>query len=306
MTSTLETTKSALWPQSPVPQVKGTAWQWQIATLRQLSSLRAELRTLWRSAGCDDATSDDPVSDRILLAVDELASNGLRHGADPVLARLVATAEGWLIDISDGATGQAPEPAIGRDAALGGLGLHLVAELTASRGWAVVAGRKHVWAFLPLDMNDRLPRPAGHGRGVDQPGAREPEDVADGDLELTSLTGLGAGAAPARGIVSDSALQPSTCPRGQERQSSDSDPFPIPSEPGLWAALTRTLFSQQRALANARRAVERDLRVAAQRQEAGRAFSGAAETTTAQASSISHHRRPADWRPTRRNGRSCP
>jgi anti-sigma regulatory factor (Ser/Thr protein kinase) len=232
MTSTLETTKSTLWPQAPVPQVRGTAWQWQITTLRQLSHVRADLRTRLRSAGCDDATGDDPVGERILLAVDELASNGLRHGADPVRARLVATPAGWLIDISDGATDQVPDPAVGRDTAVGGLGLYLVAELTADRGWAAVAGRKHVWAFVPLDRGDPIPRAAGDRRDVDQPGS-----VA----------------------------------------------VPLPAEPGRWAALTRTLFSQNRALANARRAVERDLRAAAQREEAGRALSGDAGTTPARA-----------------------
>lgn len=39
-----------------------------------------------------------------------------------------------------------PRPAIGRDPALGGMGLHLVAELTDRRGWTVVGDRKHVWA----------------------------------------------------------------------------------------------------------------------------------------------------------------
>jgi anti-sigma regulatory factor (Ser/Thr protein kinase) len=150
MSPTLETTSSTLWPLSPVPQTGGTTWQWQISTLRQLSGVRADLRARLRSAGCDGATGGgDPVSDRILLAVEELASNGLRHGADPVHVRVVATADGWLIDISDGATEQGPQPAVGRDPALGGMGLHLVVELTVGRGWAVTGGRKHVWASLP-------------------------------------------------------------------------------------------------------------------------------------------------------------
>ena len=138
------------WPQCRVPQTRGTTWQWQITTLRQLSSLRVDLRARLRSAGCDEISGDrDPVSDRILLIVEELASNGLRHGAEPVHVRIVATADGWLIDISDGATEQVPQPAVGRDPALGGMGLHLVAELTTGRGWFVIAGRKHVWASLP-------------------------------------------------------------------------------------------------------------------------------------------------------------
>jgi anti-sigma regulatory factor (Ser/Thr protein kinase) len=149
MSPTLETTSSTLWPHSPVPRTQGITWQWQITTLRQLTSVRVDLRARLRSAGCYDAAGNgDSVCDRILLVVEELASNGLRHGADPVHARVVATADGWFIDISDGATEQGPQLAIGRDPALGGMGLHLVAELTVSRGWAVTGGRKHVWASL--------------------------------------------------------------------------------------------------------------------------------------------------------------
>jgi anti-sigma regulatory factor (Ser/Thr protein kinase) len=225
MTSTLETTKSTLWPQAAVPRVRGTAWQWQITTLRELSGVRADVRDLLRSAGCDDA-GDDPVSERILLALDELASNGLRHGAEPVRARLVATPGNWLIDISDAAAHQAPAPAVGRDAALGGLGLYLVAELTDRRGWAVIGGRKHVWASVPAQVGDRSHRASEDRRAVDRP-------------------------------------------------ASDPAPGPVPSWTGRWATLTRTLFSQQRALANARWAVERDRRAAAQREEADRALSGA-------------------------------
>jgi hypothetical protein len=289
MTSTLETTKSTLWPQSSVPSAPGTAWQWEITTLRQLSGLRTDLRTRLRSVGCDDATGGDvtddgdPVSDRILLAVEELASNGLRHGVDPVHVQVVATADGWLIDVSDGATEQRPHPAFGRDPARGGMGLHLVAELTGSQGWAVVDGRKHVWAFLPLGMSDRIPRAPWQGRGGDQPGPHGPEDVAEGDAQLTSWKGHGPGAPPTPGAPADSTRQPSRCPPGKERQSSDSVPVPLPSGAGRWAALTQALSPQRRALANARRAVDRDQRAAAQREEAGRALLAAAGTRMAQA-----------------------
>lgn len=64
------------------------------------------------------------------------------------------TGDGWLIDVSDGAADQGPLPAVGRDPALGGMGLHLVAELTAGHGWATIASRKHVWAYLTLGESD--------------------------------------------------------------------------------------------------------------------------------------------------------
>jgi hypothetical protein len=124
-----------------------TAWQWQVSSVAQLPALRAGLRARL-GARCDDQDTGDPVGDRIVLAVDELASNGLRHGLAPVTARIAETAHGWLIDISDLAIDHGPEPAVGRDRALGGMGLYLVAALTAGRGWSVVGGHKHVWACL--------------------------------------------------------------------------------------------------------------------------------------------------------------
>ena len=45
--------------------------------------------------------------------------------------------------------------AIGRDAALGGMGLHLVARLSCAYGWAVDGDRKVVWALIAY----RLPAP---------------------------------------------------------------------------------------------------------------------------------------------------
>jgi anti-sigma regulatory factor (Ser/Thr protein kinase) len=296
MHSKLETTKPALWPQSPMPQTQGTAWQWRITTLRQLSTLRADLRTRLRSAGCDDSSGDDgiPVRDRILLAVDELASNALRHGAEPVHARVMATTDGWLIDISDGATDQGPHPAMGRDPAMGGMGLRLVAELTTGHGWAVIAGRKHVWASLAPrhDLPDAS-RHLGSARRRST-GVANPEDVADGDVQHPSLTGRTMQEAPTCGVVGGFTRQPSTYPSGRERQSIDPVPLPPPSRPGRWAALTWMLSPHRRALANARRAVERDLRAAAQREEAGRALTDAAGTTTAQ--SVEHQSPPATGR----------
>jgi hypothetical protein len=135
-----------LWPRRPLPDAdgEGVVWKWQLSSVAQLRALRAELRRRLRSAHGDD----DEVDEQILLAVDELASNGLRHGTAPVGARIVGTTRGWLIDITDRATGQAPEPATDRDPALGGMGLHIVARLSALHGWTVAAGRKHVWALL--------------------------------------------------------------------------------------------------------------------------------------------------------------
>jgi anti-sigma regulatory factor (Ser/Thr protein kinase) len=100
-------------------------------------------------AGSRGADARD-LYDRLILALDELASNALRHGGGGgVCAVLRATAEAWLIDVSDCASTRPPRPAVGRDPSEGGLGLYLIAELSTSHGWYAQDGCKHVWALLP-------------------------------------------------------------------------------------------------------------------------------------------------------------
>ena len=154
---------TSLWPCIPVPVSEGTAWQWQVTSTAQLCALRREVTRAVRTKAADrsvgdgpenenesgDGDGDETIGDRMLLAVDELAANGLRHGTVPVTARIVRDQRGWLVDVSDGNTRHGPEPAVGRDPALGGMGLHLVAALSTGHGWAVEDGRKHVWACLP-------------------------------------------------------------------------------------------------------------------------------------------------------------
>ena len=83
-----------------------------------------------------------------MLAFEELTSNGLRHGGRPVHVSVTADAHGWLIDVTDSSVDRPPTPAVDRDPAHGGLGLHLVARLSTGHGWFVQGGRKHVWACL--------------------------------------------------------------------------------------------------------------------------------------------------------------
>ena len=45
-------------------------------------------------------------------------------------ALVVAGPSGWLLDLSDEAPERPPVPAVDRDPALGGMGLHLVAQLS--------------------------------------------------------------------------------------------------------------------------------------------------------------------------------
>ena len=84
----------------------------------------------------------------VLLAFEELASNGLRHGRPPVHVTVTAAGAGWLLEVSDAAADRPPTPAVGRDPVHGGLGLHLVARLCTAHGWIPRNGRKHVWAHV--------------------------------------------------------------------------------------------------------------------------------------------------------------
>lgn len=130
-----------------MPASDGVAWQWQVTSLAQLPGVRAALRA--RLSSERGRGSLESLSDRVVLAADELTSNGLRHGVPPVTLRVAATRTGWLIDVTDLAVAHGPQPAVDRDRARGGMGLHLVTELSTDRGWAVSGDHKHVWAYVP-------------------------------------------------------------------------------------------------------------------------------------------------------------
>jgi anti-sigma regulatory factor (Ser/Thr protein kinase) len=142
----------ALWATRARPETPDTAlWHGEPTTLAELRAMRMQLRELLRSRGRPPGAADDDV-DRLLLAVEELVSNALRHGGTPVRATVSTTPTGWLLEVSDAAGDSPPVPAVGRDAALGGLGLYLVAQLSGAHGWAAAEeGRKVVWARVDLE-----------------------------------------------------------------------------------------------------------------------------------------------------------
>lgn len=133
------------WPLCPPPAVHGRAYQWQLSSVAQLPTARADLRELLTASASSGV--DESLEGRCLLTFEELASNGLRHGLQPVQARVIAAVEGVLVEVSDSLPERPPKPAAGRDPAFGGLGLPLVARLTAAHGWLPSAGRKSVWAY---------------------------------------------------------------------------------------------------------------------------------------------------------------
>jgi anti-sigma regulatory factor (Ser/Thr protein kinase) len=145
-----------MWPLRALPDGRGEVWRWDLGAVSELPAARAGLRT--RLCGVGFPTDEDNDADEsLVLAFDELASNALRHGESPVVATVVAGSGGWLLDVSDHAAEDMPTPAVGRDPAQGGMGLYLVARMSAAHGWYVDGGLKHVWACLPTTIDDREP-----------------------------------------------------------------------------------------------------------------------------------------------------
>jgi serine phosphatase RsbU (regulator of sigma subunit)/anti-sigma regulatory factor (Ser/Thr protein kinase) len=117
--------------------------RWAPRTPEDLTAYRLQLAELASAVARPAAEA----AERLELVFEELVSNGLRHGRGRVEVTVSATGTGWLLEVIDAAGDTPPAPAIDRDAALGGLGLYLVARLSSAHGWApAAAGGKVVWA----------------------------------------------------------------------------------------------------------------------------------------------------------------
>ncbi len=132
-----------MWP-SASPPPAAPALTWTLRDVAELPAVRAQLR---RHTVAD--ASDADALDQLVLALDEMASNALRHGGGEVRATVRLTDDAFLIEVSDQAATAPPTPAVGRDPSEGGLGLYLIAEMATEHGWYVESGHKFVWALLP-------------------------------------------------------------------------------------------------------------------------------------------------------------
>lgn len=139
-------TAGPIWPSASPPPAT-SALHWELRDIAQLPRVRAELRR--HAAAQAPAAADADLVDQVVLALDEMASNALRHGGGGVAAEVRLTEDAYLIDVSDQAATSPPAPAVDRDPSEGGLGLYLIAELATRHGWYVRNGQKHVWALLP-------------------------------------------------------------------------------------------------------------------------------------------------------------
>lgn len=122
-------------------------WQQPLAGLSALPMVRADVRQLLPRRDPDSTGPPEWVED-LILVVDEISSNGLRHGTAPVHAALWTDGADWLICVTDSAAHSGPVPAEGRAPGAGGHGLYLVADLTSACGWHTEDDHKTVWARL--------------------------------------------------------------------------------------------------------------------------------------------------------------
>jgi anti-sigma regulatory factor (Ser/Thr protein kinase) len=135
------------WPSSPPPPAVD-GWHWELSHVSELPRVRSQLRRGLAEQSHGDAAAIE-LDEAVVLAFDEMASNALRHGGGGVRARVQQTADAWLIEVRDSAPHSPPQPAVGRDPSLGGLGLYLIAEMANDHGWHLTDGQKSVWALLP-------------------------------------------------------------------------------------------------------------------------------------------------------------
>jgi two-component sensor histidine kinase len=126
-------------------------WHHELDSLAQLVHLRARLRAELTGSATVVHPEREHWSERMVLVVDELASNALRHGIPPAGATLSRSGDQWMIAVSDSAAGVPPLPAEGRDPGRGGFGLYLVADLAQRHGWCTAGRQKVLWALLTAD-----------------------------------------------------------------------------------------------------------------------------------------------------------
>lgn len=141
-------TAGPYWPSASPPPAT-PALLWDLSHIAELPQVRAELRRHATTRAHADDGMDADLRDQLILALDEMASNALRHGGGVVRAAVRTTPDAFLIEVSDSAADAPPSPAVDRDPSQGGLGLYLIAELSTAHGWYVHDGAKYVWALLP-------------------------------------------------------------------------------------------------------------------------------------------------------------
>ncbi len=149
-----------LWARRPVPTAGPDAvpvGRWEPATPMDVTTIRRRLTAALHGGDRRWAAVSGGAEERLLLCVEELASNALRHGRPPVQVDLTAFDHYWLLTVGDAAVEAPLTPAVDRDAADGGLGLYLVARICGAHGWTVETARKVAWVRIDYTRAEAPP-----------------------------------------------------------------------------------------------------------------------------------------------------
>ncbi|SDH17863.1 ATP-binding protein [Klenkia brasiliensis] len=126
-------------------------WSWSPRGLEDLAHVRRQFR-----ANITDPSErsrlprlDEDRIEQCVLALEELMSNGLRHGRPPVEVEVCAAPGGVLILVHDRDTENPPRPTSTRDPSEGGMGLGMVAHVALACGWTTEGDCKTVWSLMP-------------------------------------------------------------------------------------------------------------------------------------------------------------
>ncbi len=90
------------------------------------------------------------VLDDAILVMSELATNAVRYGAEPIVARATVRDDTLILAVEDARASDLPYPRVLTATEPNGRGMHLVAAMAARWGWDRSAHAKIVWAELPL------------------------------------------------------------------------------------------------------------------------------------------------------------
>ncbi|WP_299960611.1 ATP-binding protein [uncultured Modestobacter sp.] len=139
---------------TPAPPAADSRLTLELATLALLSRVRRQVRSFLQDsldsdggAGCGPDEAQDAVESAILV-IDELASNAVRHGLAPASLHVCDEPGRWVVMVTDSAPHRRPTPARDRPAEAGGMGLYVVADLTAEHGVHYAPAHKIVWVCI--------------------------------------------------------------------------------------------------------------------------------------------------------------
>ncbi|MGY1661200.1 ATP-binding protein [Geodermatophilus sp. SYSU D00705] len=132
------------WEPSPAPEAQECC-AWDLDQPRQLATARRGAR---RCLTRDPDGASAETADHVVMVLEELASNALRHGSPPASIELCRHADGWLVIATDAAPERVPSVAVDRPAERGGMGLHMVSRLTVRHGVYRDGRAKTVWALV--------------------------------------------------------------------------------------------------------------------------------------------------------------